>query len=117
MRDPRYRGRGPQKGSRLLDQQAATIPGLSVRGNRSAMGQTIERADGRLQYPMTGLIVETRDQTESAGVLFIGRPVKAPIPNTRIPAVEAGVEICNVPLPHIFRPCYTPPSARPAEPV
>jgi hypothetical protein len=53
---------------------------------------------------MTGLIVQTRDQAESARVLFIRRPAKAPIPNTRVPPVEAGCELHDVSIRHILRP-------------
>jgi hypothetical protein len=102
--EPRFRGRGLEEGGRLLDQQPATIAGLAVRGYRSAMGQPIERADGGLQYPMTGLIVETRDQTEPTRVSFIGRPVKAPIPNARVRAVEAGLKCRNIAICHTVRP-------------
>ncbi len=103
--EPGLRGRGLQKSSRLLDQETAAIPGLAVRGNRTAVSQAIEGADGRLQNPVTGLIVETCDQAESAGIPLIGRPVKTPIPNTRVPAAPAGFKRCSVSLCHILRPC------------
>jgi hypothetical protein len=40
--ESRFRGRRSQEGSRLLDQETATIPGLAVRGNRAAMSQAVE---------------------------------------------------------------------------
>ena len=111
--NPGFRRRGPQECGRLLDQETAAIAGLAVRGNCAAMGQTIERADGRLEHPVAGLIVETRDQAESAGVLFIGRPVKAPIPHTRILAVEAGAESAMSSIRHILRPYSSLPCSDP----
>ena len=117
QREPGFRRGRPQKGGRLLDQQTTAIPGLAVRGDCTAMGQAIEGADGRLHHPMTGLIVQTRDQAESAGVLFIRRTAKAPIPNTRVSPAEAGRELRNVPIRHILRPCLTLPLQRTAEPL
>ena len=81
---PRLARHRAQESGRLLDQQAAAVAGLAVGGDRAAMGQAVQRADGRLHHPVAGAIVETRDQAEPARVLLIGGSAQTPIAGARI---------------------------------
>src|SRR5450631_3318036 len=60
------------------------------------MCEPIQRADGGLEHPMTGAVVEARDQAEAAGIFFIGGAAQSPIPKARIGAIQAGIERSRV---------------------
>jgi hypothetical protein len=77
---------------RHLDQQAAAVAGLAVGGDRAAMRQAVQGADGGLQHPVARLIVEARDQAEAAGVPLIAPAIQAPIRGREDPLREAGLK-------------------------
>ena len=80
-------GRAAQEQRRHLQEQPAAIARLAIGRDRAAMRQAIQGADCRLQQPVAGHIVQVRNQAETAGVLLVGLPVKAPILGARIRAV------------------------------
>src|SRR5690606_30020798 len=49
---------------------------LAVGSDRTTMRQPAERGDGGLDQPVTGLIVEVRDQTKATAVLLKGLAVE-----------------------------------------
>ncbi len=70
--DARLGGNRAQERGRGLQQQAAAIAGLAVRGNRTAVRQARQRGHCGLHQPVAGLIVEAGDQPEATAVAFVG---------------------------------------------
>ena len=67
---------GAQEARRRFEQQAATVTGLAVRGDSTAMGEPVQRRDGGLHQPIARLIVEVGDQAKAATVLLVGLAVQ-----------------------------------------
>ena len=64
------RGDAPQEVGRQGQQQAATVAGLAVGGDRAAMGQPLQRTDRICNRGMVSLPVEPGDQPEATGITF-----------------------------------------------
>ncbi len=93
-----------QERGRLLDQQSTAIAGLAVVRNRATVRQPVQRADGSLDNPVAGAIIQAGDQTKAAGVLFMGGAAQSPIAPTRIGAIEVSIESRAVFNRHVARP-------------
>ncbi|MDT4805967.1 hypothetical protein FQZ97_387850 [compost metagenome] len=65
----RFLGDGSQEHVRLLNQQTATVTGLAVGINPTAVGHAGQGLDGRLQKGMTGLALHMGNQAETAVIL------------------------------------------------
>ena len=69
--DPGLRGHRAQEAFRSLQQQAATVAGLAVGGDRAAMREAIEGGHGGAHQPVARRIVQARDQAETATVALV----------------------------------------------
>ena len=54
---------------RQLHQQPAAVAALAVRGHRAAVGEALQRPDGRVHQLVTGSAVHVRDQAKAATIL------------------------------------------------
>ncbi|MNR10525.1 hypothetical protein D3C85_1267820 [compost metagenome] len=64
-----FLGDGSQEHIRLLNQQTATVTGLAVGVDPTAVGHAGQGLDGRLQKGMTGLALHMGYQAETAVIL------------------------------------------------
>ncbi len=64
-----FPGNGSQEGVGFLNQQTATVTGLAVGINPTAVGHAGQGLDGRLQKGMTGLALHMSYQAETAVIL------------------------------------------------
>ena len=69
-------GDSAQECLRLAHQQAATVAGFAVGGDRAAMGQAGQGIDGGLDQPVAGPVVHLGDQAKTATVSFEFGPVQ-----------------------------------------
>ena len=70
-RDARLGRQRAQEPSGFFRSSTAAVAGLAVGGNRAAVREAIERADGGLHQPVTGEVVEAGDQPEAATVALV----------------------------------------------
>src|SRR4051794_29149611 len=62
---------------RDLDMDAGAVAGLAVSVNGAAMPHRLERGDAKLHHLAARFTVESDDETDAAGVTFLGRIVEA----------------------------------------
>ena len=75
-REAQFLAHAAQESKWKLDQQAAAVAGLAIRGHGTAMREPGQRGDRGLHDGVTGQIVEIGDQPETAAVALERRVVK-----------------------------------------
>ena len=69
-------GHGPQESIRLLDQQTATVTGLTVGVDPATVGHACQGFDRGLQQVMASLTLHMGDKAEAAVILELIRTVQ-----------------------------------------
>ncbi len=63
---------GAQKPLGAFQQQAATVAGFPVAGDRPTVREAVERRNSRTDQPMARLVIEVGNQAKPAAIAFVG---------------------------------------------
>jgi hypothetical protein len=120
--ESRIAGDRPHELGGHLQQQPAAVTGLAVGGNRTAMGQPVQRADRRLDQPVTRRVIEVGNQSETAGIAFVRLATQSPVGGSRITVMareaRTGLRLFCVLVDHALAhavPCLAAKTAKPFE--